>query len=503
MDEIKFDDGIDLKSIVKENQNNLKQEDSTDELTKVVGNDWMKNIGTNESEKNSEPILPTDSINLSNNIQVENNEYIGPGLLIDKGDIREEVPNKPISPGLLPDTLNNLDEYMKEYDETINEVKEEIKNKQESVDDENEEEKSDGMTEDEFNRIYSEAVVIIDKTGMGSIINFTEEEREKLEKVKKIKLEEIETIDLQILKTKKKKGKIDTILKKFVNIHTTPIVAVNSGYTAMMKGCSAYELMSLMADTKNALVDAQTKWSLIHSKVESTSIGKLSYEDFLIKTAALDYNMFIYGILCATYPNDDIIPLKCEKCDKDFEHRYSIKSLIRAEKMSEKLKLEVASIVDSSLSLETAKNKHKNSAFSQIKSIRLPESKFIAQMYIQSVYDYINKSIKELSDNKDSKYNQASVLSSVVNKIFIPDDSTLDEYFEFDSVTDITKIIFSLGNTDILILSKQVDSFMDGFEFGLMDITCPNCKHHNNTVNMELEEILFLKYQQAMTTKIE
>jgi len=499
MSDIKFDQGIDLQAIIKESElNTLKEEINDNELTPVIGNNWMNKICSEELG----PTLPKDSINLSD-VQTES-KYEGLGIIIEKSE-QEKPTTMREQPGLSKETMNSLDEYMKDFDETISVVKEkveEIKSKQDDDDDEKDA-ADEKMTKDEFDRVYSEAVVVIDKTGMGTIINFTNEEREKLEKVKKIKLEEVETINLQVLKTKKKKGKVDTILKKFVNIHTTPIVAVNSGYTAMMKGCSAYELMSIMADTKNPLIDAQTKWSLIHSKIESTSIGILTYEDFLIKSAALDYNMYIYGILCATYPNDDTIPLKCEKCGKDFEHKYSIKSLIRAEKMSDKLKQEVGSIIDASVSLETAKFKHKNSSFSQVKAIRLPDSGFIVEMYIQSVYDYINKSIKELSDNKDSKYNQASVLSSVVNKVYIPDEKELDEYFEFDSVTDITKIIYSLSDTDILILSKQADILMDGFEFGLMNITCPNCKHHNNTVNMELEEILFLKYQQAMTTKIE
>jgi len=500
MEEVKFDKAIDLKAIVKQNKedNLVKEEVDETELTKVIGNDWLKNIN---SEKNNEPIIPDDSINLSSSVQTENNTYAGPGMIIENSEIAKEKDGVKLQqPGLSKETMNNLDSYMKEFEEDFTKIKEIVEEKKSEQEKDNDEETI--MTKDEFDRVYSEAVVVIDKTGMGTIINFTEEERQKLESVKKIRLEEIETVNLEVLKTKKKKGKVDTILKKFVNIHTTPIIAVNSGYAAMMKGCSAYELMSIMADTKNPLVDAQTKWTLIHSKIESTSIGILTYEDFLIKTAALDYSMFIYGILCATYPNDDMIPLTCEKCNKDFKHKYSIRSLIRAEKMSDKLKQEVASIVDASFSLDTAKFKHNNSPLSQVKAIRLPDSSFIVQLYIQSVYDHINKSIKELSENKDSKYNQASVLSSVVNKILIP-DSDNDEYFEFDSVTDITKIIYSLSDTDILILSKQAESIMDGFEFGLMNITCPNCKHHNNTVNMEIEQILFLKYQQAMTTKIE
>ena len=43
------------------------------------------------------------------------------------------------------------------------------------------------------------------------------------------------------------------------------------------------------------------------------------------------------------------------------------------------------------------------------------------------------------------------------------------------------------------------------FKFGLMDITCPNvkCRHHVNSIEVDLETILFHKYQQAMNTNID
>jgi hypothetical protein len=127
-------------------------------------------------------------------------------------------------------------------------------------------------------------------------------------------------------------------------------------------------------------------------------------------------------------------------------------------------------------------------------------------MYVQSAYDFINKSIKELSENKDPKYSKASVMSSVIKTLYIPDpDSEDDEYYEVDSAMDIAKAIYQLGDTDILVLTKQGDLLLEdlSFEFGLMNVQCPHCKHETLTVPLDLESILFYKYQQAMNTKIE
>ena len=43
------------------------------------------------------------------------------------------------------------------------------------------------------------------------------------------------------------------------------------------------------------------------------------------------------------------------------------------------------------------------------------------------------------------------------------------------------------------------------FTFGLMDINCQNmkCKNHVNSIEVELDTILFHKYQQAMNITID
>ncbi len=118
---------------------------------------------------------------------------------------------------------------------------------------------------EEFVKKYKEAVVVIDKSQMGQVINFTDDERAKLEKVKKIKLEEVETIELPVGKCKRvKKGSADKILKKVNSIRTTPVVLPVSGFTAVMKGCSTFELMGLVSNNNNTVEGLVSKWTLIY-----------------------------------------------------------------------------------------------------------------------------------------------------------------------------------------------------------------------------------------------
>lgn len=361
---------------------------------------------------------------------------------------------------------------------------------------------------EDFLKRYNEAVVVIDKTGMGQVINFTDEEREKMKKVKSIKLKEVETIELKSIKTKKAKtGIADRILQKRNTIKNTTIVLPISGLTMVMRGCSTFELMGLINGDQVNVQTLISKWTLIHSKVETTSIGKMDFNAFLNNVASLEYDILVYGILCATFPDEDTFPLTCPLCKSSIEHKYEMRSLLRAEEMSDKLMDMIKHVADNSYTENSAKECFESSVLNTEKSIQLPDSEFICTIGVQNAYSFIYDSVNAI-DRMDEKYNQATIISSAVSKIFVPNpDDGGETYLEIDDTEDKIKLIYSLNAKDISILSTKIGEITEGleFKFGLMDITCPNmkCRHHVNSVEVELDTILFHKYQQAMNTTID
>lgn len=359
----------------------------------------------------------------------------------------------------------------------------------------------------EFNKKYEEAVVIIDKTGMGHI-DFTPEEREKLQKVKSIKLKEVETIELKSIKTKKAKvGVADRILQKRNTIRNTTVVLPISGITVVMTGCSTFELMGLITGDSVDVMALVSKWTLIHSKVETTSIGKLNFNDFLNSVSSMEYDMLVYGILCATFPEEDTFPLTCPKCRTSIEHKYIVRSLLRAEEMSDKLAEKVKEVADCSYTENMAKECFENSILNTEITIKLPMSDFICTLGVQNAYSFIYDSVNAI-DKMDEKYQQAIILSSAIPTIFVPNpDDGGESYLEISDTEDKIKLIYSLEARDISILTNKIGTMTEGmqFKFGLMDITCPNakCRHHVNSIEVDLETILFHKYQQAMNTSID
>lgn len=394
----------------------------------------------------------------------------------------------------------SIDEYDEDDSLSVEEPKDVVK-AEDSMDDGTEK-------KEDFIKRYKEAVVVIDKTGMGQVINFTDEEREKMKKVKSITLKEVETVELKSIKTKKAKtGIADRILKKRNTVRNTTIVLPISGLTMVMRGCSTFELMGLINGDQVNVASLIAKWTLLHSKIESTSIGKMDFNTFLNNVASLEYDILVYGVLCATFPDEDTFPLTCPLCKSSIEHKYEMRSLLRAEEMSEKLAELVKYTADCSHTEKLAKECFENSVLNTEKSIQLPDSEFICTIGVQNAYSFIYDSVNAI-DKLDEKYNQATIISSAVARIFVPNpDDDGATYLEIDDTEDVIKLIYSLNAKDISILSTKIGEVSEGleFKFGLMDINCTNmkCKHHVNSVEVELDTILFHKYQQAMNTTID
>lgn len=442
------------------------------------------------------------------------------GLVIEKHKQNLNEPNpldmsklNPDTMEHVTDTLNELDKTLEMYEEDMGDEVAEYMKKQEALQngEKVEEEDEDLVDKDEdestFNEKYNEAIVVIDKTGMGSVVNFTDAEREKLEKVKKIKLEEVETLEIPKIKTKKaKRGSAKKIISKINTVCSTPIVLPVSGLCMDVTGCSTYELLTLINNNQDDIVGTQrSRWSLLHSKVLNTSIGKMDFDTFLNNVAQMEYNIIVYGVLCATYPEVDKFPLTCPKCNQSFDHEYTVRSLLRVEELSDKMMEAIQYTVDSSHTVQDAKKCHEESLLNIEETFKLPRSGYIFTIGVQTAHDFIEDSMTTIEDI-DEKYAQSAILASAVKAVYIqdPDDG---EYFMLDDQKDIIETIYSLLDTDLLVLGQKIGKIVDGmsYNFGLMDITCTGrtCRRHTNTIPIELDDILFHKYRQVMNTSIE
>lgn len=444
---------------------------------------------------------------------------VGGGMIIETP--KEDPTKEGIKVGTVPaSVLEGVETLMGELDESIEIAKQVAEDKKAELEATIEEDDDDEDEQESFNQDqYDKAIVIIDKAGMGTV-HFTDEERAKMQTVKKIEVQEVEVLSLETLRVKRdKKQSIDKVLKAKKNVGgTSNIVLVGSGYTAVMIKCSLFELSNLFLDKDNLVETQLSKWSFIYSKMVDSSVKFKSFDDFIKSTAVSDYSTFIFGILCASYPDVDEIGLKCTDANcpgkivgkkqgqdiktKDYEFKYDIRSIIRAERMSEVLLERVKTIVDGSYVEATAVETHKNSPVSMVKRFRLPNSGYIIDAGIESVHDFIYNAARVSDNLEDEKYRQSLTTATMIRKLYIPDED--GDLYEFEDKLDIAKALYELySEADLKAVIKQNAELSQDLtiEYGFAEVTCPYCKHVTPFVPVDPDDILFHKYRQATMTE--
>jgi hypothetical protein len=368
-----------------------------------------------------------------------------------------------------------------------------------------------------------DVTILIDRAGLGKF-EFTPEEKERIEHSKRIRIVEVEDKALKNLKIKKTVDGKDKfhILKRNFDKSLSPVIALASGYTCKMKNIAASEAIRMYQgpgeDTANSILD---KWSVIYDKITDVSRGPFDdFEDFCKHTAFMDYDAFLYGMICSSYPEDDTIPFNCPKdkggCGKDFEFAYNNKQMIRQDLIKPETKQIMANIINNAAYVDKAREFADASPVNNFERFLLDkESGIIIEIFIPSVYEMVERVFRKMDSNKDlsARENRPNILlAQGIKNIYIPDyESMTDDmdisdvdYIDVSGIEAIIEALKNLNEMQINLIAKKLNQMTEFYSltFGFPSITCPHCKHDWGRYDMELDNILFRRVQQRVTTEI-
>lgn len=467
-----------------------------EEMRERLANNAFKPTSSEDSEGSNDDIETMDPKEISKRAMEETLEKLDEDFA-DSYETRKKFSELGINPHLNavnPEFEKNATEEEKEKARKAREAKERAMTQEEK--------------EEELEEQHNEAMVVIEKMGEG-YLKFTPEEKEKLEKAEVIRLNEIQKVDLSTIKTrKKKKFTPDKLISMTKEAYTFSVPLPSSGYIASLRGLSTQELQNLWVEQDEDVIRRElNKWRILYNCIKTTSIGKLTFDEFMKNTASTDFETLVFAALCATYPADDSIEITCvnQECGESYDFDYSLRSLIRAEKFDDDLKARIADIIEASSSTEDASRVHEESPVSSTESFILPESGYIVTTYMQSAQDLIDISYRQLAEVDDPAYNQAAILTAAVRNVLVPDPEDEGAYIEFEEPADIMKYIYNLRDKDLLILTKKIDEVVSNknIEYGFMNVTCPHCGKYNKTLALNLTDILFHHSQRLGQTTVE
>ncbi len=381
--------------------------------------------------------------------------------------------------------------------------------------------------------------ILIDKTGFGANIEFTDEEKEKIENAEQIKIIQVKEEELKTIKYAKPvtQNTFQSIIKQYQIGHSsTPVIFPCSRFRATLGGLSYGELSDISLNPETSSIeDSRRRMSVIYNKIINTNVSRFTdFNDFLHKFAFEDIQLAIFGLIVSTFPEEEEVELVCgnRQCpgghvDRDGEYigtqyskKYSPRTLIDYEKCGEAMLSWTEKL--SELTGTAAQEAFDHSPIQEYTAIKLDHSGFVLELSRMSCYDFLTAyqdGIKYLEERfpeyKGEDIDAGGITSrdftmavtilpilQYVRSVAIPNEN--GEWIKTYNGREIAEALVSLDIHDLRIMATIVSDVDDySTSFVLRDCKCPKCGHVQKEVTMQnLDQMVFLTYQRQMSSEI-
>lgn len=328
-------------------------------------------------------------------------------------------------------------------------------------------------------------------------------EREVVQQAKTIVVNEVEL--KKVPTAKKKITSIDQYKKmarKRVSGETIQLALPNSKFVVTVKEAGSLAMASMLGDMRDDNIDYAKRLEFCYDYIVATSIGDLSYDEFVKNIHGDDIPLIIYGILRASSPDRDKLGMKCgnRKCAGEYEHEYVLSDLLDLDLSHEKLLPALKEITEAARTIDDAKKCHETASIMNPKYIQVDEG-VVVKLSPLSGYTLLERS--QFRDQIVSKYNMlVSVMSMVVLAIYIDaenEDGEMETY-EIDEIEVIADILYNMQNEPIEIIKKCIEEIDDIGEvkFSIKSVKCPHCGITTKKIPINIDQLVFTKIQKVI-----
>lgn len=384
-------------------------------------------------------------------------------------------------------------------------------------------EKETASTQPEIISDSEKVAVTINKDAMDDgtklVVEFTEEEREKLVASKQIELISVNSININT-------GKVTRPDEKFRNDYatnmrnvvgaSTVMTFVASRFRATLKGLTfgQYMNLALAVDITDSEI-LNKKLSIIYNAIVDSSIGSFAnYDDFLRNFAYKDVPLATYALYIATNPELLELGLVCgvETCKKNFSIAFTPRNLLVMDRLSPRFLeiMETTGKADGRVAMDY----HNESTIITKKIVELPVCKVGVEFGLRSCYDMINvvlpfiNNIEEIMTSKhpddiNHVHEIIALATNYISALYFMDENG-DYTIREDNIESIVDFLYDIPMSDYEIISNIMtitdEDYMYGF--GVPNVVCPACGNVTKLVDVDIDNEVFRQFQEQGSTKI-
>ena len=341
------------------------------------------------------------------------------------------------------------------------------------------------------------------------INSMTNEEMKKVSKASTIIVNEVKEMNIPVAsRTITSFDEFKRVVNRHTEVDSIETVLMNSGYMATFKGCGALAMATLLPTSADEPIDYGKQYQFCYDNLINTSIGKLSYNEFCLRTHLNDLPTCLLAILRASDPDESQITLECAECKTEYDVKYRLSELLDLDSITDEMNAQVEKVANARHTYEDAMKAHMESPVMQVKYAqvcddntrytieikpangnitieRVPLLRALAakySQYVAAIITYIPKITIEILDASKTKVTQTF---DVADPYAIAEIMT---GFNLDTVRAIGKIITSVTQLEY---PSPTYSFKGKFK-------CPKCGREEEHIRCTIESLVFYRAGAAM-----
>lgn len=298
-------------------------------------------------------------------------------------------------------------------------------------------------------------------------------------------------------------SKIDIVesteMQKFENLDfvlngksTYQVTAAQSCYQAFMEPLKMSDINAITNSSLDVYQARMKLYQTIYSKINSTSLGKITFKDWLKITSYFDLPTLLYGIYMQTFPGSTDFTITCRHCEKTMDVKINNDTLISAK--DEEVFKQFEKVVRNA---KTPDEALEHSLVNKTERIVLPKSKIIMDVQTPSLANHLDL-LSSADPKKISEVEDILTILLFLKKVYILDvkasmKANSAKYFEIKTRNEMVNVIRKLSIEDYKELNRVMAERINKYaiEYKIKDFPCHNCGKEVGDIPIDVETLLF------------
>lgn len=329
---------------------------------------------------------------------------------------------------------------------------------------------------------------------------------ETFEKVVASKVVQVNEIELKNVPTATRRITDINDYKKLKRIRPqkqpelTERALINSGFVVTLNGAPSMQMASIFISMNGSDIDWSKAYQFCYEHTVATSIGRLSYNEYVAKVDPSDIETILDGIYEISEHDEVNVQISCQ-CGLPYEVKIKTATLATPNRLPKDSMERVKEILEARNDIERAKRIQENSPTVTAKYIESGDKTIVIRtttgnMMIDRI-DEVNRIAED--------YNGAvAAIVLFVEKILVTaqlNENVEPEVYELSDIDVICEELSQIEDEELAMIKDMITELKtyETVRYTLKGpFTCPNCGHTDKEVGCTIADLVFQKVQRAL-----